>query len=278
MEENKDLECGICLDLATEAVETTCCHQIFCESCLGGVETCPMCRKALIATPSVIIRRIIGRLPVPCTFCGATVERGSIKAHLLVCTERNLTCVVEWCDFKAKNEQLLAHTVEAHSAELTNPAYILALVKPPHTCRDRRPGVDLIAATRNSAGEMARLGSSGKFYCGGRLGFTCGCCNARCGPTDGCNCLSCFELDLETRALPSGYLLNKAGFPVRKGRRRGSWDGTMTFYCGRKVMNRNTQTDGWCGPTDGNNCSDCELIQQQVEGGCYNSFRGDRGE
>jgi len=33
-----------------------------------------------------------------------------------------------------------------------------------------------------------RLGSSGKFYCGGKLETKCYCCDGNCGPTNGENC------------------------------------------------------------------------------------------
>ncbi|CAF3530977.1 unnamed protein product [Rotaria sp. Silwood1] len=64
---------------------------------------------------------------------------------------------------------------------------------------------DRLEKTLNSQGQYARLGSSGKFYCGGTLdGSKCSCCNGECGPMDGCNCSSCMLLDVQKRALPQG--------------------------------------------------------------------------
>jgi hypothetical protein len=38
-------------------------------------------------------------------------------------------------------------------------------------------------------GLSPQLGSTGKFYCGGKLdGPKCSCCNGYCGPTNGQNC------------------------------------------------------------------------------------------
>ena len=41
------------------------------------------------------------------------------------------------------------------------------------------------------------VGDNGHFYCGQRV-LTCSCCEGRvCGPTTGCNCSACKQLDLE---------------------------------------------------------------------------------
>jgi len=41
------------------------------------------------------------------------------------------------------------------------------------------------------------LGDSGHFYCGLPV-LTCGCCEGNvCGPTSGCNCSACKQLDVD---------------------------------------------------------------------------------
>lgn len=42
------------------------------------------------------------------------------------------------------------------------------------------------------------VGETGKYYCGRRL-VSCQCCDGVCGPTIGCNCASCAQLDLEDK-------------------------------------------------------------------------------
>ena len=103
---------------------------------------------------------------------------------------------------------------------------------------------DRIGKTQNDIGKQARIGQSGKYYCGGILGTKCNCCDGQCGTTSGCNCLSCMKLDIKARMLPKGYLVNKEGRCVRKGL-------TGLFYCGAKVMNGSLNCDGWCGPSNG---------------------------
>ena len=35
--------CPICLDIFEDAVETPCCHNLFCEKCISKTATCPLC-------------------------------------------------------------------------------------------------------------------------------------------------------------------------------------------------------------------------------------------
>ena len=118
----------------------------------------------------------------------------------------------------------------------------------------------------NSAGKYARLGSTGKFYCQGRLSSSHGtCCNGSCGPTNGCNCAPCMQLDIKMRQLPKGYFVNSDGYTARRGINSSHGSGDRSrFYCGRKVMAGTYRCDGWCGPTDGPNCRSCQLLQRQI--------------
>jgi len=103
----------------------------------------------------------------------------------------------------------------------------------------------------------ASIGSSGKYYCGRMLNGFCLCCNFFCGPSDGCNCQSCMQLDVAARALPKGHLVNREGRTARAGP-NGTW------YCGAKVMSGVPGCDGWCGPHDGPSCQDCQRLQAQA--------------
>ena len=118
-----------------------------------------------------------------------------------------------------------------------------------------------IEATHNMFGRVARLGASGKFYCGGQLdGFRCRCCNGQCGPGTGCNCSGCMLLDVQKRQLPRGWLVNREGAPARCGT-----DAPGVFYCGRRVLTDNPRTDGYCGPTSGDHCAACEKLNEQQQ-------------
>ncbi|CAF4983838.1 unnamed protein product, partial [Rotaria sp. Silwood1] len=118
---------------------------------------------------------------------------------------------------------------------------------------------DRLERTLNSRGRYARLGSTGKFYCGGTLdGSQCNCCNGKCGPTNGCNCSSCMLLDVQKRILPRGWLVNSDGASARCSRQNRT-----TYYCGRRVMPDDGTSDGYCGPTNGPQCTACQRLNQQ---------------
>ena len=259
------LNCGICLDFASNAVETVCCHQLFCQDCLADISSCPICRKSLKIVASHAIRRIIGKISKPCNFCKEMIENSNWESHLQVCEERNnFNCIFSNCSFKGYKKDVLEHITSTHEDEITSNKYEI-VSKTADSCN-----IDLISKKKNHFGYTARLGKTGKYYCGQRLGFRCSCCNGTCGPDSGCNCTACFRLDLNTRVLPKGFYINNLGFAVRKGL---LWEGRTRFYCGRKVMSSVTpagyQTDGWCGENDGDNCNSCKTIQYQLEEGCY---------
>jgi hypothetical protein len=120
---------------------------------------------------------------------------------------------------------------------------------------------DRLEKTRNKFGRYARLGSTGKFYCGGELdGFRCSCCNGKCGVSNGCNCSGCMLLDVQKKQLPHGWLVNRDGASARR-----SGDGSEKFYCGRMVMTHDTRTDGYCGPTNGEQCVACQRLNEQQD-------------
>ena len=80
-----ELSCSICLEIAKSAVETNCCHHIFCEICLKryyvNCETCPQCRSQFSFTVSHLTRRMISNMPVTCIFehCDLSLPRSEVK-------------------------------------------------------------------------------------------------------------------------------------------------------------------------------------------------------
>ncbi|CAF1048824.1 unnamed protein product [Rotaria sordida] len=118
---------------------------------------------------------------------------------------------------------------------------------------------DHLERTLNSQGQYAHLGSTGKFYCGSTLdGPQCSCCNGICGPTNGCNCSACMLLDVQKRVLSRGWLVNSDGASARCSQVMPT-----TFYCGRQVMPDDGTSDGYCGPTNGPQCTACQRLNEQ---------------
>ena len=158
-------------------------------------------------------------------------------------------CAIANCTFTGMNDEFLVHIASNHRKELLE-----------RFDKDSQPEnkgigpgnkVDPIAAAKNKNGVVARLGKTGKFYCGKQLEGKC-CCDGNCGPTDGCNCKGCMALDIQTRGLEKGYWVNREGFVCRKGE-------TGKVYCGRKNYG-----NFYCGPDRGENCGACKTLEGQL--------------
>jgi len=166
---------------------------------------------------------------------------------LTTTVKKSITCSVTNCGFKGSGEAFMRHVTERHSKEVI--AYFSAQGARP---QPYQPVRECIERKGN-----ARIGVNGKYYCGQRLNGNCGCCNGYCGPSDGCNCQSCMQLDVAARALPKGHLVNREGRTARAGL-------NSVWYCGAKVMSGVPGCDGWCGPTNGPQCSACQRLQAQL--------------
>lgn len=89
-------------------------------------------------------------------------------------------------------EGLIPHMQEIHEDEL-----LKLLIKNPES--DIKVGSSskiseffFESPTKNCDGVMSALGETGKYYCGRKcLIGKCGCCDGRCGPTNGENCDTC---------------------------------------------------------------------------------------
>lgn len=243
------LSCPICIEICIDAVETGCCGQLLCANCTVGLRACPCCRAEPLSTSiNRSIRRMIGAMPVECK-CGFKTTRSELPSHDLSCPMKILTCSVPNCRFEGTAGSFLTHITENHRKEVI--AYFTTH-ETPTTSGPAPPTRDCIGAKGR-----ARIGSNGKYYCGSRLNGSCGCCDGNCGPTNGCNCVNCMKLDIEARALPAGYLVNREGRIARKGD-AGMW------YCGAMVMQGVSNCDGYCGPTNGPQCSACARLQSQL--------------
>jgi hypothetical protein len=115
---------------------------------------------------------------------------------------------------------------------------------------------------RNRDGAIIQIGQGGHHYCGRRGLYVCPRgCDGQCGPTNGCCCQACGELD---RAAGLGPW--HGGIEVPGGPRRNR-DGVAVHiglgghhYCGRRGLYTCGECDGQCGPTNGCNCPACAAL------------------
>ncbi|CAF0973973.1 unnamed protein product [Adineta ricciae] len=269
------LTCAICLDVPNpdDAIETSCCHQLFCLSCITTVGTCPVCRKTDFQTvPAHFARRIIGGMIIQCPNDGCTekVTRSNLTDHISNhCAYSLLGCPDPKCkDMKCFRKEFLVHLIKEHEDVLMKNYHKLWEIeniiaeKSNQSSDDKtnnRLFDDRLDKTLNKFGLHTRLGSTGKFYCGGQLdGGQCSCCNKRCGLSNGCNCSGCMLLDVQKRRLPYGWFVNRDGAATRCSEMEPT-----KFYCGRMVMKNNPTTDGYCGPDNGEQCEACRILNEQ---------------
>ncbi|KAI8800498.1 hypothetical protein BJ742DRAFT_780328 [Cladochytrium replicatum] len=289
---SEHFQCAICLDILSEPHETLCCHQLFCKECLIALSStshvCPFCRKNPIAhSPSGLALRLMANITMPCPLqCGISVQGDKYWKHQQNdCPKRPPPLQAPKIAIPPPDDQNSGTFIEqmlgqlqlqltSSSTRQTLPQIRHGLTttrRSPQSQRMRSPSrsqslptstpsntisPNAIAAKRNADGGLARLGRSGKHYCGGPLDFTCECCDGFCGPSSGCNCSACMALDIETRQLPINTLVNSDG-AVTEPCDNGTW------YCGRRMpeLQGRFDSDGYCGPDSGPQCQSCEELQ-----------------
>ncbi|XP_065055130.1 uncharacterized protein LOC135683713 [Rhopilema esculentum] len=249
--------CLICLETAEEAVETSCCHSIYCEKCLSAVKgTCPQCRKQFTVDIAHAVRRLIGNLPTQCSFdgCTAKVTRSERKDHEKRCEHRLYKCPVPECLFEGLKKMYLTHLISEHEKVVIKQVSFIAKNEETNQETD-----DRIQRKTNEDGKESRLGSTGKHYCGYVFGSSrCDCCDIYCGPENGCNCAACMKLDIKSFKLTKGWYVNRDGCVCQQNTESGN------VYCGRLAITPSEDSDGFCGPDVGSNCDACRILQNQL--------------
>ena len=123
--------------------------------------------------------------------------------------------------------------------------------------------------SRNRRGDPVQLGTTGKYYCGKHL-LDCRCCDGNCGPTNGCNCADCMQLDVSSRHLPPGQLVNREGRVSRRSSNGHFYCGRTNYEFRRHSQFGNSTQCGSEGP-DAVQCSSCKAL----EGPRYAAVRSD---
>ena len=109
-----------------------------------------------------------------------------------------------------------------------------------------------------------------KYYCG-KQALDCRCCDGHCGPNTGCNCSACMQLDVSTRRLPPGQLVNNEGHVSCRA-------ANGHFYCGLWLRNA-VGRDSYANPLakcsserpDWGQCESCRAL----DGRRYTSVHAD---
>ena len=231
------LNCFYCFEILVNPIETLCCFNTCCEEHASLFTECPICRNyPLKFSPSVQLRKIIGNLHFVCQYCSYNTTRGEYTVHDKKCLEKPITCNV--CEAKVPKSKSLAHVATNHPQE------ILAVYFGKAQAQEERKSVERDCINLSV---RARIGKTGKYYCGKRLDPPCDCCDGFCGRSSGCNCVDCMKLDVLARNLPKGYLVNSFGNICTKSK-----NGKVYCLC---LMKNNKR----CG--ENYQCEDCLRIE-----------------
>jgi len=122
------LKCVVCLETAVQAAESSCCHNIYCESCLTRSKTqnnlCPSCRQQNFEVlPSHLGRRLIKMIPTQCPWkCNAKLTIGDLESHKKNCPNKHYKCPEVGCeDFEGDHGVYTQHIISKH-ADIIVPA------------------------------------------------------------------------------------------------------------------------------------------------------------
>lgn len=250
--------CSICLnEYCKDAVECVTCHNIFCKICTISLDNkkCPLCRKLTEFIDSHFARRLINSLQTECEDCRQKLTIGEINKHKEICVETVLQCSL--CNERYRKCDYLSHLTASRLLQIIDKLSSINSIIAEKEATLVRFSID--TQINQYSQTIAKLGETGKYYCGGRLDFVCNCCNGSCGPDNGCNCSGCMELDIKSRGLPKGWLVNREGYASKKSIENGR------FYCGRKVISSSHN----CGSPSllSFNCASCKKLDSQSNAG-----------
>lgn len=113
-----NLDCVICLEVATEAMECQECACIMCKMCSIDLKSCPLCRKTKTIKESAFARKMINNMPSECKQCGFKATICDLKYHQVKCPLREIRCGYKECTFKGIHLDFIQHISAYHEKAL----------------------------------------------------------------------------------------------------------------------------------------------------------------
>ena len=110
----EELKCGICLELVSDPVQTSCGH-LFCEECIKGIQECPVDRDFFTTTPDLFNNRRIRNFKVRCPNkekgCQWQGNLGDVEEHTITDCDcyQFLKCYNEGCGVEIERRNLVDH-------------------------------------------------------------------------------------------------------------------------------------------------------------------------
>ncbi|KAL4472621.1 hypothetical protein ABPG74_018570 [Tetrahymena malaccensis] len=231
--------CVNCQKVSQSPNVTSCCNSVVCLDCKPTfqINSCQVCgSRSYSIQVNSFLSKISSQIKMPCKYsCGFSDNLIQLENHELDCKLKKYECNL--CGFTSHSDEFICHINSSHQKEL-----IQSFSKGEQNKKPTSLDMDPTKIQVNKKNFVSRVGETGKYYCGQDIGFRCGCCSG-CGPHNGDNCLPCMILDVQTRKLPKGYLVNKFGaISILKDQQ---------FSCGRLIgRKRCGENYYWCDGCD----------------------------
>lgn len=113
-----NMKCPICLSIADDPCESSCCGHLFCSFCVKKIkyQRCPICRDENVDfNPNIFIKNIMKELKVKCKYgCNEIITLSDLKIHRFYCNASKFNCTIDKCEFVGNRNEMLAHMKEKH--------------------------------------------------------------------------------------------------------------------------------------------------------------------
>lgn len=188
------LICPICLEYSTDAVNSSCCQALLCKKCTSSFEYCPICRTKCHFNYSIFASRLIKMIETNCDLCGYKCTRGDIEEHKTKCDQALIKCNFNSCNQNIAKIDYFNHLITYHSKEVNDKMSSIIEIFNPMDQTASNDSINLFNENKisiepklNNRDFSAKLGATGKYYCGKKLdGPRCYCCDGYCGTRVGC--------------------------------------------------------------------------------------------
>ena len=111
------LICAKCQELSVEPHECESCSQLYCKSHIP-----PMCIRCLTSHKfrySLVAKKIISELEVPCPYCNQNFKHAHLyELHLNSCSNLILSCKVKHCHYTGNKISFVEHVIVYHPNEI----------------------------------------------------------------------------------------------------------------------------------------------------------------
>lgn len=113
-----NMKCPICLSIADDPCESSCCGHLFCSFCVKKIkyQRCPICRDENVDfNQNIFIKNIMKELKVTCKYgCNEIINLSDLKIHRFYCNVSKFTCSIDKCEFVGDRNTILNHLKEKH--------------------------------------------------------------------------------------------------------------------------------------------------------------------